>query len=293
MRSSISTTCSLTFQPDAYAIVYYERADTNSQPTTTSWPIDDSYCGNDPLPSSVPTYPMAPPTTNATVNVDVTFEINSTGNFIWTVDGSSFRTDYNNPILPILQADNSSAAIAALPREWNIYNFGSNKSFIIVVNNQNPIAHPFHIHGHNMFILSQGVGSWDGKIQGSASNPARRDVQLLPPSGYIAIQVIADNPGIWPFHCHIAWHVSGGLYMNILERPAEIPTWIRTPQAVEDLCTTWDAWTKTGTVEQIDSGVKVRREIAAIGEESYPVNKARAHMKRHSHNHVRHGNRIG
>lgn len=291
MRSSISTNCSLAYQPDAYAIIYYQNADTTSQPKTTSWPIDDSYCGNDPLPSSVPYYAMKPPTTNATVNVNVAFEINSTGNFIWTIDGSSYRTDYNNPVLPILQSDNSSAAIAALPREWNIYNFGSNKSFIIVVNNQNPIAHPFHIHGHNMFILSQGYGSWNGQIQGNPNNPARRDVQLLPPSGYIAIQVIADNPGVWPFHCHIAWHVSGGLYMNILERPADIPSWIQTPQAVDDLCTKWDSWTTTGYVNQIDSGVKVRRDLT--GSELFSENKVRSHMRRHSHSHVRHGKLLG
>jgi hypothetical protein len=32
----------------------------------------------------------------------------------------------------------------------------------------------------------------------------------------MVFQIDADNPGMWPFHCHIAWHVSGGLYMNIL-----------------------------------------------------------------------------
>ena len=36
------------------------------------------------------------------------------------------------------------------------------------------------------------------------------------------IEFTADNPGVWPFHCHIAWHVSGGLYMNVMERPADI-----------------------------------------------------------------------
>ncbi len=36
------------------------------------------------------------------------------------------------------------------------------------------------------------------------------------------LQFNADNPGVWPFHCHIAWHVSSGLYVNIMERPADI-----------------------------------------------------------------------
>lgn len=41
-------------------------------------------------------------------------------------------------------------------------------------------------------------------------NPPRRDVVLLPETGYIAIAMRADNPGAWLIHCHIAWHSSGG-----------------------------------------------------------------------------------
>jgi len=56
-----------------------------------------------------------------------------------------------------------------------------------------------HIHGHNTFVLSEGLGSWDGTVI-NPSNPARREVQNLQPDGYIAIQIDADNPGVWPFH---------------------------------------------------------------------------------------------
>ncbi len=73
-----------------------------------------------------------------------------------------------------------------------------------------------HLHGHNMFVLAEGLGDWDGSTVVNAENPQRRDVQLLQPLGYIVVQIDAANPGVWPFHCHIAWHVSGGLYVNIL-----------------------------------------------------------------------------
>ena len=46
MRSDNSGNCSLTNQPHALAAVYYEEADTNSVPTTTATPYDDSHCGN-------------------------------------------------------------------------------------------------------------------------------------------------------------------------------------------------------------------------------------------------------
>jgi len=280
MRSSISTFCSVTDNPDALAIIYYENADTTAQPTSTSWTIDDTNCANDDLSKTVPFFPIKPPAVNTTVEVALSFELNSTGNFLWTMDASSFRTDYNNPILPLLQADNSTANINEFPTEWNVYNFGSNKSFVIVINNENAVAHPMHIHGHNMFVLSDGLGTWDGTTQGSSSNPTRRDVQLLQPDGYIAIQIDADNPGVWPFHCHIAWHVSGGLYINILERPADIPSMVKTPSEIDALCTSWDAYTARQAPDQIDSGLRKRSQSPEV--------KRRQHLKSHRAGNVKH-----
>ena len=82
-----------------------------------------------------------------------------------------------------------------------------------------------HLHGHNFWVVAEGVGEWNGTVD--TINPQRRDTQLLQAGtgtepGYLVIQFNADNPGVWPFHCHIAWHVSTGLYMNIMERPADI-----------------------------------------------------------------------
>ena len=82
-----------------------------------------------------------------------------------------------------------------------------------------------HLHGHNFWVVAEGTGEWNGTVNNI--NPQRRDTQLLQAGtatepGYLVIQFNTDNPGVWPFHCHIAWHVSTGLYMNIMERPADI-----------------------------------------------------------------------
>ena len=65
-----------------------------------------------------------------------------------------------------------------------------------------------HLHGHDMYILSAGEGPWDGTTIINPQNPQRRDVQNLSPHGHLVMQFEADNPGVWPFHCHIAWHLS-------------------------------------------------------------------------------------
>lgn len=84
-----------------------------------------------------------------------------------------------------------------------------------------------HLHGHNFFVLAEGQGTWDGKITNYPATQ-RRDVQIIQQSkdfttpSYLVIQYDTDNPGVWPFHCHIAWHVSAGLYINAMEHPDKI-----------------------------------------------------------------------
>ncbi|KAI8844847.1 multicopper oxidase-domain-containing protein [Chytridium lagenaria] len=34
---------------------------------------------------------------------------------------------------------------------------------------------------------------------------------------YTVIRFVADNPGVWFFHCHIEWHIQAGLAMAFVE----------------------------------------------------------------------------
>ena len=85
-------------------------------------------------------------------------------------------------------------------------------------------------------------------------NPQRRDVHLLPANGYLVLQWQSNNPGVWPFHCHIAWHVSGGLYANLLEQPAAIQKY-NIPSTAYQTCRDWASWSGGEVVDQIDSGL--------------------------------------
>lgn len=111
-----------------------------------------------------------------------------------------------------------------------------------------------------MYILAFGVGTYDPANPPAIvnpENPQRRDTALLPPSGYLVTQIDADNPGVWPFHCHIAWHVSAGLYINVIEQP-DLIEGFDIPQSVQDTCVEWDAYSNENVVDQIDSGLKVK-----------------------------------
>ncbi len=61
--------------------------------------------------------------------------------------------------------------------------------------------HPIHLHGHS-FELS---GTDGGPVPASARWP--ETTVLVPVGSTRDIEFIADNPGDWPFHCHMTHHV--------------------------------------------------------------------------------------
>jgi hypothetical protein len=77
---------------------------------------------------------------------------------------------------------------------------------------------------------------------------------MLPAGGYIVWQAAASNPGVWAFHCHIAWHVSTGLLIDVVENPNVIAN-LAVPSTSYQLCRDWAAFTKTTVPDQIDSGL--------------------------------------
>ncbi len=78
----------------------------------------------------------------------------------------------------------------------------------------------------------------------TGTNPARRDVTMLPSLGWVVIAFQTDNPGAWLMHCHIAWHVSGGLSVDFLERPADFKAGVSAldKAAFESNCAAWNAY---------------------------------------------------
>jgi FtsP/CotA-like multicopper oxidase with cupredoxin domain len=57
-----------------------------------------------------------------------------------------------------------------------------------------------HLHGHNMYVLHERDGLWDGVSTVRPQNPQRRDTQMLRVNGHMVIQYDTDNPGTWPIH---------------------------------------------------------------------------------------------
>ncbi|KAL4728117.1 hypothetical protein ACLX1H_004852 [Fusarium chlamydosporum] len=129
-----------------------------------------------------------------------------------------------------------------------------------------PVAHPLHLHGHDFALLAQGTNFTDldtGKVRLKWDNPPRRDVALIPAGGYLVVAFRADNPGSWLFHCHIAWHASSGLAIQILEQQERLK-WMMNDGRMKDVkrvCAKWNDWFGNSSnhwnaqVFQDDSGI--------------------------------------
>lgn len=95
----------------------------------------------------------------------------------------------------------------------------------IVLNNLDEDSHPFHLHGYTFYVLAshtatQGWGSYNPHNSGDPpggpldiDNPPFMDTVYVPRRGYVVLRFLADNPGIWMFHCHILWHQASGMAM--------------------------------------------------------------------------------
>ncbi|KAF2499368.1 hypothetical protein BU16DRAFT_614808 [Lophium mytilinum] len=101
----------------------------------------------------------------------------------------------------------------------------------LVINNLDDGGHPFHLHGHDFWVLSTYAADLDTTMSyGSYNpfdrseppggvvnlvNPVKKDTVFIPRRGYVVIRFLADNPGIWMLHCHLLWHQASGMAMGL------------------------------------------------------------------------------
>lgn len=257
LRSSISR-CSKYRQPNAFGLVYYPDADQGVLPSSNAQVDNTDPCAEENIARVVPAWKSSAGQPQKSSEIDVTVSRNDAGNFLWAMNNNTFKADYNHPSLQALQ---SGRDVSTLPADASVFDMGSDKSVQLVINNLSPVPHPMHMHGYDMYVLAAGGNApnsgsllkWDGSVVNGA-NPMRRDTFLLQPNGYMVVQINAVNPGVWPFHCHIAWHVSGGLYTNILTQKSAVAT-MKISSSAGNLCSSWNSFSSSVNVQHADSGL--------------------------------------
>jgi hypothetical protein len=192
-------------------------------------------------------------TPDLTLIYEASFGGNKTGHREWYMNNVTFKSDWSRPLL--FEVEDGNADYLSQPQHILTTIPDAVRTVRVVVNNKFSI-HPFHLHGGNFQIVSEGHGPWNGTIT-NKDNPARADTELLRRDGHLVVQFEANNPGVWSFHCHTAWHASVGLYANFLVQPKAVREQ-KAPHEMRDMCEAWAAYRNSDGhgAHPIDSGLR-------------------------------------
>ncbi|KAL3733352.1 hypothetical protein ACJRO7_022822 [Eucalyptus globulus] len=140
-----------------------------------------------------------------------TIKYNVLSAFDQTGPPESFPADYDvmNPPL------NPTTTVGS-----GVYVLGLNTTVDIILQNANTLSvnkseiHPWHLYGHDFWVLGYGKGKFtaeDGDKRLNLENPPLRNTAEIFPYAWSALRFVADNPGVWAFHCHIEPHLHMGI----------------------------------------------------------------------------------
>jgi CopA family copper-resistance protein len=116
-------------------------------------------------------------------------QIHLTGNmerFMWSIDGEQLS---ENP---------------------EPYRFARNERVRMRLINDTMMTHPMHIHGHYWEI-----------VNGNPGNQPLKHTVKVPPGRYVDLDLTADAPGDWAFHCHLLYHMHAGMMRIVKVRPMD------------------------------------------------------------------------
>lgn len=83
------------------------------------------------------------------------------------------------------------------------------------------LDHPFHLHGHDFYVVGRGYGIYNPSTDPAnfnLVNPPLFNTFGIPNGGWVAFRFHANNPGVWLMHCHFERHKSWGMMMVFITK---------------------------------------------------------------------------
>ncbi|KAF7291853.1 Fet3 protein [Mycena indigotica] len=181
----------------------------------------------------------APSKADKTIELEVLFDTMDDG----TNHAMFNLVTYNPPLTPAILSALTLGQDATVEKAYGPLSFVLNHMDVVdlVVKNGDAGKHPFHIHGHKYQIVarSSDYASSDPSVitLANQTNPLRRDTIQITSGGSATLRFIADNPGVWLFHCHIEWHLEVGLAIQLVEAPIQAQQFAsKVPSFIQDNC---------------------------------------------------------
>lgn len=199
MRAIAQLACSDNDNADnILGIVRYDNASTADPTTTAAAAASVDECVDEARASLVP-YLALDASDAADVEDDFSVTVSSSaGRFYWSMGNTTFFNDWGYPTaLQILDSANSTTA-KAYSAEQNVFSLPEANQWVYwIVETDLGVPHPMHLHGHDFWVLGSGDGTYDASTASlTKTNTPRRDVVLLPASGWVVFAFYTDNPGV-------------------------------------------------------------------------------------------------
>ena len=112
-------------------------------------------------------------------------ELHLTGNmerYMWSFDGRKYSSVTDRPI-----------------------RFAYDERVQVKLVNDTMMAHPIHLHGHFMELVNGAE---------PAEQPRKHTI-IVQPGGSATFDLTANEPGDWAFHCHLLYHMHGGMFQVV------------------------------------------------------------------------------
>lgn len=174
-------------------IIHYGSS--TGTPTTSQYDYTDE-CVDEDLSNLVPVFSMDADASYSTENETASVSYNSNNLFRWYMNSVTFQVTWEDPTLLSIYNNETTWSSS----EGVIQLDEADQWAYLIIQTDNAVPHPIHLHGHDFLILAQGYGDFS-EDDLSLTNPPRRDVAMLPESGYLVMAFKTDNPGAWLCHC--------------------------------------------------------------------------------------------
>lgn len=259
----VSRNATFTTPPGLAILNYYPNHPKRSPPTTPPsgplWNDVGSRLNQSLAIKARKGFIVPPPQSADRMIVMLNTQNNVSGNVRWSVN----KVTYTLPHIPYLIAlkENITSAFDQTPppdgydfKNYDIFSVAENKSYTIrngvyrlnfnstvdiILQNANSLSnktsetHPWHLHGHDFWVLGYGEGKFDiynDPKKYNLVNPIMKNTVPVHRYGWTALRFRADNPGAWAFHCHIESHFYMGMgvvFAEGIERLGELPSSIK------------------------------------------------------------------
>lgn len=217
--------------PNGTAILHYTNSVLSIPQTQLSAevPVEIDWINLSPIPAEA-----APGPVDQELTLDIIFLPNENNVTVPYVNGINWQPlNGTNTLYEVLSGVNASS----FPVDHHVIQCNKNNVVQIILNNFDTGEHPFHLHGQYIWVLGRGTdGPYNASIhetQLNLVNPIRRDTISVQAGGWLVFRFVANNPGVWFFHCHIVWHSLSGLAMIFYTDPEDLPSFY--PNGVADL----------------------------------------------------------